>query len=99
MVVSFKVEAESDYLLSGMEIKDDEENIIEFKEIGDGEYEFTMPATNVTITPKFVEKNIKNTIEQIITNPKTKNNFFILLGIIIVCFIVGYKKIKKKYKI
>lgn len=99
MVVSFKVEAESDYLLSGMEIKDDEENIIEFKEIGDGEYEFTMPATNVTITPKFVEKNIKNTIEQIITNPKTKNNFFILLGIIIVSFIVGYKKIKKENKI
>ena len=99
MVVSFKVEAESDYLLSGMEIKDEEGNIVEFKETGDGEYEFTMPATNVTITPQFKEKNIKNTIEQIITNPKTGNKFFILLGIIIVSFIVGYKKIEKENKI
>ena len=99
MVVSFKVEAESNYLLSGMEIKDEEENIIEFKEIGDGEYEFTMPATNVTITPKFVEKNIKNTIEQIITNPKTGNKFFFLLGIIIISSIIGFRKIKKENKI
>ena len=99
MVVSFKVEAESNYLLSGMEIKDEEENIIEFKEIGDGEYEFTMPATNVTITPKFVEKNIKNTIEQIITNPKTGNKFFFLLGIIIISSIIGFRKIKKANKI
>ena len=99
MVVSFKVEAESNYLLSGMEIKDEEENIIEFKEIGDGEYEFTMPATNVTITPQFKEKNIKNTIEQIITNPKTGNKFFFLLGIIIISSIIGFRKIKKENKI
>ena len=99
MVVSFKVEAESDYLLSGMEIKDEEGNIVEFKETGDGEYEFTMPATNVTITPQFKEKNMKNAIEQIITNPKTGNKFFFLLGIIIISSIIGFRKIKKENKI
>ena len=98
MVVSFRVEAENDYLVSGIEIKDEDENIIEFREIGDGEYEFTMPSTNVTITPQFKEKNIKNTIEQIITNPKTGNNYFFLLGlvIIIISSIIGFRKIKKE---
>ena len=95
MVVSFKVDTEKGYLLSGIEIKDEEGNIVEFKEIGDGEYEFTMPATNVTITPQFKEKNIKNTIEQVITNPKTGSNFFIVLSIII-SFIIGFRKIKKE---
>ena len=96
MVVSFKVEAESDYLFSGIEIKDEEGNIIEFREIGDREYEFTMPATNVTITPQFREKNIKNTIEQVITNPKTGSKFIIILGIIIISSIIGFRKIKKE---
>ena len=96
MVVSFRVEAENDYLFSGIEIKDENGNNVEFREIGDGEYEFTMPATNVTINPQFKEKNIKNTIEQIITNPKTGNKFFFLLGIIIISLIIGFRKIKKE---
>ena len=96
MVVSFRVEVENDYLFSGIEIKDEEGNIIEFKKVGDNEYEFTMPATNVTITPQFKEKNIKNTIEQIITNPKTGNNIMLVLGIVIVGFVFGFRIIKKE---
>ena len=96
MVVSFKVDAESDYLFSGIEIKDEEGNYIEFKEIGNREYEFTMPATDITITPQFKEKNIENIIEQIITNPKTGSYFILVLGIIIVSFLIGFKIITKK---
>ena len=98
-VVSFRVKTKKNYLLSGLEIKDENGNNVEFREIGNGEYEFTMPATNVTITPQFKEKNIKNTIEQIITNPKTGNKFFFLLGIIIISSIIGFRKIKKENKI
>ena len=96
MVVSFRVEVENDYLFSGIEIKDEEGNIIEFKKVGDNEYEFTMPATNVTITPQFKEKNIKNTIEQIITNPKTGSNIMLVLGIIFIGFVFGFRIIKKE---
>lgn len=96
MVVSFRVEVENDYLFSGIEIKDEEGNIIEFKKVGDNEYEFTMPATNVTITPQFKEKNIKNTIEQIITNPKTGSNIMLVLGIIFIGFVFGFRIMKKE---
>ena len=92
MVVSFKVEAESDYLFSGIEIKDEEENIVEFREIGDREYEFTMPATNVIITPQFKEKNIKN----IITNPKTENKVVLIITIMITSLGLGTYLYKKK---
>ena len=98
MIVSFRVEAKNNDILTGIEIKDEEENMIEFRKVGDNEYEFTMPATNVIITPQFKEKNIKNTIEQIITNPKTRNNFILVLGIIIVSFIVVYKGMRKEKK-
>ena len=91
-VVSFKVEAEKNYLLSGMVIKDEEGNPVEYKEIGDGEYEFTMPATDVVITPQFKEKNLINTL----TNPKTGRNFFIIFGVIGIISIVGYLIIKRE---
>ena len=96
MVVSFKVEAEKDYLLTDIEIKDEEGNIIEFKKVGDNEYEFTMPATDVTITPQFKEKNIKNTIEQIITNPKTGDKTILVIVIMITSLGLGTYLYKKK---
>ena len=91
-VVSFKVEAEKNYLLSGMVIKDEEGNPVEYKEIGDGEYEFTMPATDVVITPQFKEKNLINTL----TNPKTGRNFLIIFGVIGIISFISYKKYKKE---
>ena len=93
IVVSFRVEPQKDYLLSGLEIKDENGNNVEFREIGNGEYEFTMPATNVTITPQFKDNNI---INQIITNPKTGSNIMLVLGIIFIGFVFGFRIIKKE---
>jgi len=93
IVVSFRVEPQKDYLLSGLEIKDENGNNVEFREIGNGEYEFTMPATNVTITPQFKDNNI---INQILTNPKTGSNIMLVLGILIIGFVFGFRIIKKE---
>ena len=93
IVVLFRVETKKDYLLSGLEIKDENGNNVEFREIGNGEYEFTMPATNVTITPQSKENNI---INQIITNPKTGSNIMLVLGIVIVGFVFGFRIMKKE---
>ena len=93
IVVSFRVKTKKDYLLSGLEIKDENGNNVEFREIGNGEYEFTMPATNVTITPQFKDNNI---INQIITNPKTGSNIMLVLGIVIVGFVFGFRIMKKE---
>ena len=52
-----------------------------------------MPATNVTITPQFKEKNILN---QIITNPKTGNDLILVLGMVIISSVLGVIIIKKE---
>ena len=96
IVVSFKVETKNNYLLLGLEIIDENGNNVEFRKIGDGEYEFTMPAANVTITPQFKEKNISN---QIITNPKTGNDLIIVLGMVIISSVLGVIIKKEKNKI
>ena len=96
IVVSFKVESKNDYILSRIEIKDADGNNVEFREVGDGEYEFTMPAIDVTINPQFKEKNLKNIINQNITNPQTRNNIMLVLLIILVCFVFGFRIIKKE---
>ena len=93
IVVLFRVETKKDYLLSGLEIKDENGNNVEFREIGNGEYEFIMPATNVTITPQFKDNNI---INQITTNPKTGSNIMLVLGIIFINLVFGFIIIKKE---
>ena len=67
MVVTFKVNAKLGYEVSDIKILDAEGNVIQFRKISVDEYEFTMPATNVTINPEFKKKEIKD----ILTNPKT----------------------------
>ena len=93
-IVSFKIQAKEGYTLKNLIIKDEQGNIIEFRKIGEDEYEFTMPATNVTITPEFRKSNI---IDDIV-NPKTGRAF---LGIIIALLIAGgftYKNYKNPKK-
>ena len=92
IVVSFKVEPKKDYLLSGLKIVDKNGNNVEFREIGAGEYEFTMPATDVTIIPQFKEKNIMN----IITNPKTGEKIALIIIMTITSLGLGTYLYKKK---
>lgn len=90
--VSFKVDVKEDYILTGLSIKDEDDKDIAYKEKSNNEYEFTMPATNVVITPQFREKNIVN----IITNPKTSTQMICIVAGIFVIMILGVKIVRKK---
>ena len=90
IVVSFSVEPEDNYVLKNIEIKDEEDNSVPYTEIKTLEYEFTMPKTNVTITPTFQQRNIKD----IITNPKTGN--ILLFIIFMISLFIGISLFKKK---
>ena len=90
MVVSFSIEPEDNYVLKNIEIKDEEDNSVPYTEIKTLEYEFTMPKTNVTITPTFQQRNIKD----IITNPKTGN--ILLFIVFMISLIIGISLFKKK---
>ena len=57
MFVSFTIEPENNYTLTDLKIEDANKNIITFRKVGNNEYEFTMPASNVTITPIFKDEN------------------------------------------
>ncbi|MBQ3307221.1 MAG: hypothetical protein IJG68_03395, partial [Bacilli bacterium] len=67
-----------------------EDNSVPYTEIKTLEYEFTMPKTNVTITPTFQQRNIKD----IITNPKTGN--ILLFIVFMISLIIGISLFKKK---
>lgn len=70
--VRFIVVPEDDYELERIEIKDEEDNEIEYRKTDiPFEYEFIMPATNVIITPFF--KHI------VIINPETNNHLLIII--------------------
>ncbi len=91
IVVTFKVTPGGNYSLVNLKIEDEEKNEIEYKKTDDNEYEFTMPATDVTIIPSFKEINIID----VITNPKTGTPLVILVAILII-LVVGTTLYRKK---
>jgi len=90
--VKIKVQEKDGYKLTGIKIIDIEGNEIEYTPTeNNGEYEFTMPASNVVITP----------IYEIITVPDTEKNkdytlYFVLAGLALVLGIVYILLNKKK---
>ena len=71
LVVSFKVKTKGDCLLEGVILSGDNSNSIAYNKIGDDEFEFTMPASDVTIKPVFSGCD-KHTDECIIPESKSE---------------------------
>ncbi len=94
MVVTFKVNPKVGYEVDTITIKDEDGNTIEYRKISDSEYEFTMPASDVTIIPTFKERSIID----VITNPKTGTPIIIVISILIIMVIGTYLYRKKESK-
>ena len=106
--VRFRVEPEEGYEVESIDITDEEQNKINYRETSNkNEYEFTMPDTDVIITPKY-EKLKSNDIHKLIEKSKTKNpntdnpntgdKIIIIFLLIIICLgirIFFYKNTKK----
>ena len=92
IIVSFNVEPEKNYTLKDLQIIDEEKNNVEYRKIDTIEYEFTMPATDVTIIPTFQ----KRTITDIITNPNTGTKIVLFIVIIISTLFFGTHIYNKK---
>ena len=91
--VKFIIVPEDEYEIERIEIIDKEGNKIEYRKADkDNEYEFTMPETDVVITPVYRKKVLHN----IITNPKTGNKMIIIFLLIIVCAITMFFRKKRK---
>ena len=91
--VVIKVSTNEGYNLSKLEIKDSEGNIIEYtKTDNEDEYEFSMPASNVTITPIYATIKVPDT-------QKDKNyTIYIVVGALLIIGII-FVIINKKRKI
>ena len=86
--VKFTIIPEEGYELDKIEITDEDNNKINYRKTDkDNEYEFTMPDKSVKIKP------IYRKIEKLV-NPKTGNNIFIVLLLIISLISISYYKIK-----
>ncbi len=91
--VKFTVTPEDGYEVESIEIKDKEGNKIEYRKTDkDNEYEFTMPDTDVVITPVYRKKELTNNI----TNPKTGNKTIILITILFLIVSTTYIIVRKK---
>ena len=92
--VKFTITPEEGYEVDKIEIIDKEGNKIEYRKTSkDNEYEFTMPDTDVTITPLYRKIESNNNI---LINPKTGNKLLIIVLLIITCigtFIYKRKRI------
>ena len=101
--VTFNVVPEDGYVLSSIYIEDEEKNNVEYNKIGKNEYEFTMPDTDVVIFANFEKKNIKNIINNMISNPETGDKLLIIMALMIfsILFVIYFIKgiQKNKYKI
>ncbi len=88
--VKFRVEPEVGYEIERIEIKDEEDNIIEYRKTDkENEYEFTMPATDVVITPtykKIESINVPDTVK----NPNTGTGISIIIIFILVISSITY---------
>ncbi len=92
MVVTFRVNLRSGFHISNIIIEDEDGNKVDYREVGDSEYQFTMPASNVKIKPTFE----KNKISDIITNQKTRRTIFALLLPLLIIGIVIYSYRKRE---
>ena len=96
--VVFEVVPEEGYVVEEIIIKDNNNNIINYKEKGDNKYEFTMPDIDVVITPtykKIESINVPNTVKN--PNTRTGISFIIIFILIISSFIYIIFKRKKNY--
>ena len=94
-IVKFTVMPKDGYEVESIEIKDKNNNIIEYRKTDkDNEYEFTMPASDVIITPyyKQIVKPDNN-----LTNPLTYSPILIVLFLLGIVFF-GVRYIKKSIK-
>lgn len=91
--VRFKVEPEEGYEVDNIDITDEEENKISYRETNTkNEYEFKMPDTDVTIKPQYkkIESNSNS-----LPNPNTKRQVLFIV-VAIMTLIVITCTIKKK---
>ncbi len=92
--VLIKIEPKDGYIITGLTIIDENGNTIDYKSTGnDGEYEFTMPDSNVTIKPLYKEISVPDTNKD--------NNYTIYFILIVVLLLIGiamiiFNKITKK---
>ena len=97
--VTFKIIPKEGYEVENIEIKDKKNIIIEYRKTDkENEYEFTMPDTDVEITPiykKIESIEIPNTIE----NPNTGTGSYVVISIIVLVFSSSIYLIMKKRKI
>ena len=94
--VKFRVEPEVGYEIERIEIKDEEDNIIEYRKTDkENEYEFTMPATDVVITPtykKIESINVPDTLK----NPNTGTGISIIIIFMLIISSITYIIFKRK---
>lgn len=93
--VVFEVVPEEGYVVEEIIIKDNNNNIINYKEKGDNKYEFTMPDIDVVITPtykKIESINVPNTLK----NPNTGTGIYIIIIYMLVISSITYITIKRR---
>ncbi len=97
--VKFRVVPEAGYEVEKIEIKDEKDNVIEYRKTDkENEYEFTMPDTDVVITlayKKIELIEVPNTIK----NPNTGTGMYVVISIIVFAFSLSIYLIMKKRKI
>ena len=96
--VKFTISTKEGYELIEINIKDKNNNIVDYTKIKDYEYEFIMPDTSVTITPiyKLVNKIIDTDSTKELNNPDTKDSIIIVITTIILSSIIVLSFLKKK---
>ena len=93
--ISFTLEILEGYVLDAIKIIDMDGNIINYKKIGENEYEFTMPDSDVTISPtykKIESVNVPDTLK----NPNTGYKLLVTVLIMIITLSIVTFVYKKK---
>ena len=94
--VKFIIVPEDEYEIERIEIIDKEGNKIEYRKADkDNEYEFTMPDTDVVITPVYRKKEVHNNI----TNPKTSNRILIIISLLFLIVYIITMFFRKKERV
>ena len=94
--VKFIIVPEDEYEIERIEIIDKDGNEIEYRKTDkDNEYEFTMPDTDVVITPVYRKKEVHNNI----TNPKTSNRILIIISLLFLIVSIMPIFVRKKERV
>ena len=94
-MVRFVVTPEEGYEVEYIEITDSEGNNIEYQKTNkENEYEFIMPSSDVTITPKY--RLIEVVKPNNLVNPSTGQMFFPILFLLMIVGILFYTYKDKK---